>query len=165
MKPRCFVGPTWEQALRKVRRSLGPDAVILDSRRITKTSLFGLRRHSRVVMVGDFLSPIHEIEPVIEGYARQGIAGHVVQICDPAEEALPFTGRTRFEGLEGEGSALIGRADAIREDYDSLRSAHRDALADLCRSAGWTLTVNRTDRPAEPTLLTLHMLMSETDMM
>lgn len=122
-----------------------------------------LRRHSRVVMVGDFLSPIHEIEPVVRGYARQGIAGHIVQICDPAEEALPFTGRTRFEGLEGEGSALIGRADAIREDYESLRSAHREALADLCRSAGWTLTVNRTNRPAEPTLLTLHMLLSETD--
>lgn len=121
-----------------------------------------LRRHSRVVMVGDFLSPIHEIEPMIKGYALQGITGHIVQICDPAEEALPYTGRTRFEGLEGEGSALIGRADAVREDYNSLRIAHCDTLADLCRSAGWTLTVNRTDRPAEPTLLTLHMLMSET---
>ncbi|MAJ92848.1 MAG: DUF58 domain-containing protein [Rhodospirillaceae bacterium TMED63] len=121
-----------------------------------------LRRHSRVVMVGDFLSPIHEIEPMIKGYALQGITGHIVQICDPAEEALPYTGRTRFEGLEGEGSALIGRADAVREDYNSLRSAHCDTLTDLCRSAGWTLTVNRTDRPAEPTLLTLHMLMSET---
>ena len=122
-----------------------------------------IRRHSRIVMAGDFLSPIHEIEPVVRGFARQGIAGHLVQICDPAEEALPFTGRTRFEGLEGEGSALIGRADAIREDYESLRGAHRDALSDLCRSTGWTLTVNRTDRPAEPTLLTLFMLMSETD--
>ena len=67
-------------------------------------------------MVGDFLSGIHEIEPMIKGYALQGITGHIVQICDPAEESLPLPAG-RFEGLE-EGSALIGRADAVREDYN-----------------------------------------------
>jgi flagellar biosynthesis protein FlhF len=48
MKPHCFTGPTWEKTLRKVRRALGADAVILDSRRVTERSLLGLRRRSRV---------------------------------------------------------------------------------------------------------------------
>lgn len=122
-----------------------------------------LRRHSRVVMIGDFLNPIGEIEPVIRSYSHQGITGHIVQVCDPAEETLPFFGRTRFEGLEGEGAALIGRAEAVRSEYTALMNAHRGAMTDLCRSCGWTFTVHRTDRPAESTLLTLHMLMSETE--
>lgn len=122
-----------------------------------------LRRHSRIVMVGDFLNPIEEIETIVLAYAQQGNSGHIVQVCDPAEETLPFIGRTRFEGLEGEGAALIGRAEAARDEYTALMNAHRAALADLCRSNGWTFTVNRTDTPAETTLLTLHMLMSEVE--
>ena len=122
-----------------------------------------LRRHSRVLLVGDFLSPIDEIEPIVRGYATQGNSGHIVQVCDPAEEALPFFGRTRFEGLEGEGAALIGRAESVRNEYTALLKAHRDSLADLCRSNGWTFTVHRTDRPAESTMLTLHILLSETE--
>lgn len=122
-----------------------------------------LSRHSRVVMVGDFLSPVDQIEPIVRTYARQGNSGHIVQVCDPAEETLPFHGRTRFEGLEDEGSVLIGRAEAVRMEYAELMKAHRGALADICRSNGWTMTVHRTDRPAETTLLTLHMLMSEME--
>lgn len=122
-----------------------------------------LRRHSRIVMVGDFLNPIDEIEPIVLAYAQQGNSGHIVQVCDPAEETLPFIGRTRFEGLEGEGAALIGRAEAVRDEYTALMDAHRAALADLCRANGWTFSVNRTNSPAESTLLSLHMLMSEVE--
>lgn len=122
-----------------------------------------LRRHSRIVLVGDFLHPVSDIEPVIRGFSTSGNSGHLVQVCDPAEESLPFFGRTRFEGLEGEGSVLIGRAEAVRNDYTALMQAHRQSLADACRANGWSFTVNRTDRPAEATLLALHMLMSETE--
>ena len=72
-------------------------------------------------------------------------------------------GRTQFEGLEGEGATLIGRAEAVRDEYTALMNAHRDALTDLCLSNGWTFTVHRTDRPVETTLLTLHRLMSEME--
>ena len=120
-------------------------------------------RHSRIAMVGDFLNPINEIEPIIRFFSQQGNSGHIAQVCDPAEETLPFMGRTQFEGLEGEGETLIGRAEAVRDEYTALMTAHRDALTDICRSNGWTFTVHRTDRPVESTLLTLHTLMSEME--
>ena len=122
-----------------------------------------LRRHSRVLLTGDFLDPVHELEHVVRTYSRQGISGHLIQVCDPAEEALPFFGRTRFEGLEGEGTTLIGRVEAAREHYASLRGAHRKALSDVTRSCGWSFSITHTDRPVEPTLLALHMLMAETE--
>ncbi len=122
-----------------------------------------VRRHSRIAMVGDFLNPINEIEPIVRFFSQQGNSGHIVQVCDPAEETLPFMGRTQFEGLEGEGVTLIGRAEAVRDEYTELMDAHRDALTDICRSNGWTFTVHRTDRRVESTLLTLHTLISEME--
>ena len=120
-------------------------------------------RHGRIAMVGDFLNPINEIEPIVRFFSQQGNSGHIVQVCDPAEETLPFMGRTQFEGLEGEGATLIGRAEAVRDEYTALMNAHRDALTDICRSNGWTFTVHRTDRRGESTLLTIHTLMSEME--
>ena len=122
-----------------------------------------VRRHSRIAMVGDFLNPINEIEPIVRFFSQQGNSGHIVQVCDPAEETLPFMGCTQFEGLEGEGATLIGRAEAVRDEYTALMNAHRDALTDICRSNGWTFTVHRTDRRVESALLTLHTLMSEME--
>jgi flagellar biosynthesis protein FlhF len=45
---RRFVAPSWELALAKVRRALGADAVILESRRVERRSPFGWRRRPRV---------------------------------------------------------------------------------------------------------------------
>ncbi len=121
-----------------------------------------LPRYSRLVMVGDLLSPVEDIGPVVRGYAARGVRGHLVQVIDPAEETLPFSGRVRFEGVEGEGSALIGRVEMVRAEYTALMEVHRRALTDLTRSVGWSFAVHRTDRPPETALLALHGALSES---
>ena len=122
-----------------------------------------LRRHSRLVLVGDFLDPPADIAPAVRAFSTRGHPGHLVAVRDPAEEDLPFRGRTRFEGLEGEGGVLLGRADSVDDAYRLAVRADREALADICRRNGWSLTLHRTDRSAGPTLLALHMLMSERE--
>ncbi len=122
-----------------------------------------LRRHSRIVLVGDFLDDRDGIGSVIRDFSREGYRGHVLQVRDPAEEALPFGGRNRFEGLEGEGSVLIGRAESLAADYANLVEADRYALSDLCRSNGWSFSRSITDRPVGPVLLSAHMMISETE--
>ncbi len=122
--------------------------------------LEALRRHSRVVLVGDFLQPPDETAAVVGEFAGSGHRGHLVEVRDPAEDALPFPGRTRFEGLEGEGTALFGRVESVREVYGAAVRAERTALADVCRGHGWSLSSHRTDRPVGPALLSLHMLLS-----
>lgn len=125
--------------------------------------LEALRRHSRVVLVGDFLQPPGETAEVVRGFSDQGHEGHLVEVRDPAEDALPFPGRTRFEGLEGEGSMLLGRVESVRGAYREAVRAERLALTDVCRRHGWSLSLHSTDRPAGPTLLALHMLMSAAE--
>ena len=119
-----------------------------------------LPRHAQVVFIGDFLSPLERIDAVVKHYVGGGIKGHVLQVNDPAEEALPFTGRTRFEGAEGEGETLIGRPESLRGAYAARFAAHREGLADLIRAAGWNFAVHHTDQPAQAALLSLYMAMS-----
>jgi uncharacterized protein (DUF58 family) len=120
-----------------------------------------LPRHARVVMIGDFLSPADEVERVIRGYATEGVSGHVVQIADPAEDTLPFAGRVRFEGLEGEGAALIGRVETVRTEYVELIEAHRAAIRDIARRLGWSFTTHHTDHAPHTALLALYTALSE----
>ena len=119
-----------------------------------------LPRHAQVVLIGDFLSPLEAVETMVRQYVGSGVKGHLVQIVDPAEESLPFTGRTRFEGLEGEGDMLIGRPESLVDDYRARFAAHREGLAHIMRAAGWSFAVHHTDRPAQAALLSLYSAMS-----
>jgi uncharacterized protein (DUF58 family) len=120
-----------------------------------------LPRYSRVVLISDFLSPPAEIAKALKRLSGVGIRGHLLQIIDPAEETLPFSGRVQFEGLEGEGAALIGRVEAVRGEYMELMANHRQAIKDIARGLGWTWTTHSTDHPAPTALLTLFQLLSE----
>ena len=115
-----------------------------------------LPRHSELVLIGDFLSPMDELEQIVRRYAERGIAGHLLQVLDPAEEDLPFNGRTQFWGTEGEGSLVVGRVEALRESYGRRLKARRGALGRLGRASRWTFTTHRTDRPPQLPLLALY---------
>lgn len=120
-----------------------------------------LPRYARVVLISDFLSRPEEVAKTLRSLAVLGLRGHLLQIVDPAEETLPFSGRVRFEGLEGEGAALIGRVEAVRKEYIALMESHRRAIGDIARSLGWTWTVHSTDQPPPTALLTLYESLSE----
>ncbi len=119
-----------------------------------------LPRHSEVILFGDFLSPLPEIDRSVRAIAGRGIKGHIMQVLDPAEEDLPFTGRTRFEGLEAEGEALIPRVESVRAEYQTLLATHVRGIADIARAVGWGFMSYRTDRPAQAALLELFVALS-----
>ncbi len=121
-----------------------------------------LPRYARLVVIGDFLSPLEDVKSAVGAFASRGVRGHMVQVLDPAEETLPFSGRVRFEGLENEGDVLVGRAEAIREDYRATMASHRRGLAALARSAGWTFAAHHTDRSPATALLALFLVLSQT---
>ncbi|MEE8122638.1 MAG: DUF58 domain-containing protein [Alphaproteobacteria bacterium] len=115
-----------------------------------------LPRHAQMVLFSDFLAPFGEIETIVRTYAGRGVAGHLMQIFDPAEETLPFSGRILFEGLEEEGSALINRTERVRDEYQARLLRRREDLTALARRHDWTYTVHHTDRPPQSALLALY---------
>ena len=120
-----------------------------------------LPRYARVVLAGDFLSPLKEIRALVARLTAAGVRGHLVHIVDPAEEALPYAGRVRFAGSEAEGDILFGRVELVRDEYRARFAAHRDGLQAIVRSFGWTLLAHHTDQPPAPALLSLFFALAE----
>jgi uncharacterized protein (DUF58 family) len=115
-----------------------------------------LPRDGQLVLIGDFLNPLAELDKLLAGFAARGVGGHMLQILDPAEETLPFAGRVRFEGLEGEAPVLLSRAEAVRGAYVDKLAAHRAGLQAIAGAARWSFATHRTDRPAAQALLGLY---------
>ena len=79
-----------------------------------------------------------------------------MQVLDPAEERLPFRGRIRFSGFEGEHDTLLSRVEALRQAYRGRLEEHRAGLDSIARRAGWGFTMHRTDSSPESALLRLY---------
>lgn len=117
-------------------------------------------RFSSAVIAGDFFETPDEIASAITPIAAAGVKGHLVQVVDPAEETLPYSGRVEFHEMAGPLKFLSSKAETLREAYAEKLEAHRAALRDLCRRIGWSFTIHRTDQPPMRTLLSLHALLS-----
>lgn len=115
----------------------------------------GLPRHGHAVVASDFLAPPAKIETALRTLTAAGGQGCLVHLQDPAEVAFPFTGRVRFQGLEGEGEMLAPRAETLAEAYRDQMRRHCDFLDDLARRLHWPLIRHRTDQPPAGTLLSL----------
>jgi uncharacterized protein (DUF58 family) len=115
-----------------------------------------LPRHAAVILFSDFLAPLDVIAESVRALMRQGVTGHMMQVLDPAEESLPFTGRVRFVGLEQEGSMVIDRAEEARENYIRKLKNHREGLKSLAMQAGWSFGIHRTDHSPQPAMAALH---------
>ncbi len=115
-----------------------------------------LSRWSACLLFSDFLEPVEETAARLRMLAGQGVRGHLVQIMDPAEETLPYEGRTEFAASEGRDTFIAGRAETLRDQYRARLAAHRDALREETQRIGWSFLIHRTDRPAEEPLLALH---------
>lgn len=144
--PRPFAG---RGALPRVADALASMAPAPEDARIA--------RHARAVLFGDFWEPLDGTRDRLAALATQGLRGHLVQVIDPAEETLPYTGRVRFEGVGATiGAALVPRVEAVREVYAERVARHRQGLAAICAGAGWSFAAHRTDHPPEAALLALH---------
>lgn len=116
----------------------------------------GINRHSEVVLFGDFLDPIGELEEFLHKIARAGTRGHVVQVLDPVEESFPYSGRVEFQDPESGQKITASRAQSYRDEYRERLEGRRQAVKDLCKRLDWTFLVHHTDRPASEAVLTLY---------
>jgi uncharacterized protein (DUF58 family) len=115
-----------------------------------------LSRFSECLLFSDFLEPIADMAARFEEIASQGVRGHLIQVLDPAEETLPYVGRTEFAASEGRDRMIAGRAESLREQYQERLKRHRNDLADIARRLGWSFLVHHTDRPPEEAVLSVH---------
>lgn len=156
----AFLGLTHPTASRKATARIAEailanaDAPVLSATQPPKAHL---ARFSGAMLFSDFLDPLEETRQHVEALAADGAAGHLVQILDPAEETLPYEGRTEFLSPSGGERWVADRVQSLRERYTEKLEAHRNALQELAKRVGWSFLVHHTDRSATEPLLTLVM--------
>lgn len=114
-----------------------------------------ITRFSSVVLFSDFLDPIDKVREYIEALGAAGANGHLVQVLDPAEETLPYSGRTEFLSPDGTERWVADRVEGLRERYVERFLAHRAAIQEIAHRLGWSFLVHHTDRSASEPLLAL----------
>ncbi|MBB6249778.1 DUF58 domain-containing protein [Nitrospirillum iridis] len=118
-----------------------------------------LARHARLVVMGDLLAPLADIQAAVAFHAGHGVRGHLLQILDPAEETLPYEGRVEFQSVQGAADGdqrlLVPRVDGLRAAYQERLAAHRAGLAQIARAQGWSFSLHHTDKPPQAALLGL----------
>lgn len=149
----------------------GPEAAVkvaeseetrLDDPAANLPPILPLPRSAQVAIMSDFLAPLEDIDAMVRGYAERGVKGHLLQVLDPAEISLPYQGRVRFEGLEGEDPWLLSRVETVRDDYLGRLTAQCAGLEAIARAADWSYSRQRTDRPPQMALLALYTALSQT---
>jgi uncharacterized protein (DUF58 family) len=149
-----------QYALNRLAESLmRPAAITADDGNLPP--LAPLPRFARLVMIGDMLSPLPKIAAGVRAYSAAGATCHLLQILDPAEETLPYSGRVRFEGLEGETPLLVNRVESLRAAYLARLAARKEQLNDLARKSGGTYALHRSDHPPQTALLALFEALGE----
>jgi len=153
----ALLGLTKPSASRNTTTKLA-EAVAMNAGEAMRESLPPARRLSRysgVLLVSDFLDPVDAIGDRLREIAADGVSGHLIQVLDPAEETLPYEGRTEFVGVEGAERWVADRAETLRTDYQARLREHRSRLEDLAGKLGWSFLVHRTDHSAAEPLLSL----------
>ncbi len=113
-------------------------------------------RFSSAVFLSDFLEPVDQLVDRLSTLAAPDVRGHLVQILDPAEETLPYYGRTEFSGMEDDARLTVGKAENLQSEFADKMSEHRARIAGLAHRLGWTYSLHRTDDTAQSALLKIY---------
>jgi uncharacterized protein (DUF58 family) len=119
-----------------------------------------LPRHAAAVLIGDMLAPLEEIAATIDRMTARSIRGHVLQVLDPAEVGLPYSGRVRFEGMGEQRHMLVPRVEGVRDAYAARLLEQQTGIAAICAAAGWGFSIHRSDHSPESALLALYSALS-----
>ncbi|MCE9507571.1 MAG: DUF58 domain-containing protein [Alphaproteobacteria bacterium] len=113
---------------------------------------------SQAVLISDFYFPLPELASFCERLAARNVKGLLVQIFDPAEQTLPYTGRVRFQDAENTAAEplVIPHVEAVRGEYERKFSAHQESLAALAQNLGWKFEKFTTATKPEAALTQLY---------
>jgi len=111
---------------------------------------------SRALFISDYLGQTEGVTAALAKAADRGVRGAVVQVLDPAEEAFPFDGRTRFQSMTGAIEFETLKASGLRERYLERLARRKAELEDLARATGWQYLCHHTDAPAQGALLWIY---------
>lgn len=112
-----------------------------------------MQQGARAVFISDFLGDWEGLRASLARAADQNVQGVLIQVLDPAEESLPFDGRTIFQSM-GAGLELeTQRARSLRAGYKARLAERKEALKEAALQTGWRYFCHHNSDPAPAALL------------
>jgi len=115
-----------------------------------------LPQNSTAVMFSDFLMDRDDIIKGLSQMTGLALRGFLVMVLDPQELDFTFKGHIEFEGMEGEGKEKFEKAEAMKDAYLEKMGTHIDWLESVCKAKGFTLILQRTDKPLHDGLMSIY---------
>lgn len=128
---------------------------------IENPNFSSIKNNSHVIVIGDFLNPISQIEESLKKLTDKNTQGCFVHISDPSEHLLPFKGRVNFKSLEDTNSILIGNVESIKKDYLYKINSHYKKLRDLVFSYSWQYISHITSNLPEEAVRNLFLSLAQ----
>ncbi len=122
-----------------------------------------LPRHCSLIQIGDFLLPPDDIESTFKKLSAHTDNGLVIQILDPAELELPYSGRYLFEDAGTKIQEQVNHVDSIRDGYKQRIEEHINAVRNICRDRQWVYVLHSTDHDISDTLMRVWESMSNNN--
>lgn len=148
-----------EETLEKIARLLHNKATQDDI--LPDTDAVRLPKHAYFIGVGDFLSPIEDIKRQFDMISGQTQNAVIIQVLDPAEQNLSYTGRVKFKGLNGI-QETIDHVPSVKDAYRERMDRHIEDVKTLCASYDWNYVLHSSE-DLDSTLKTLWVLLDNGD--
>ena len=117
------------------------------------------QRRSTVLIISDFLEEPATIKKNLRLIAESGMRGHLLQVTDPAEESLPYSGRMDFLGLDVAHRFKASKAQNLRDDYVKAFQQQRAAVQAAAKALGFSFQLHHTNESLSATVLRLYQRM------
>ncbi len=105
------------------------------------------------VLAGDFIEEYEDIEHSVKSLSQQSSGGVIIQVLDPDEITLPYSGRVLFESVDTlDDEEDIPNVRDIRQEYIRKFEDHRQKIENLAKNAGWYYFIHITQDPVAPLL-------------
>lgn len=118
-------------------------------------------RRSIPILVSDFLNPVEDSRKIFSSLAEHSTGGIIIHVMDPAELELPYQGRVRFTGVGPREEELVENISAIRPEYMSRITQHREMLSEVVKKCGWFYVFVKTDEDLGPVMQKIWAVLSE----
>ena len=110
------------------------------------------RQRSLVILVSDLFGQYEEALEVLRLLRARGHDPVLFQVLDPHELSLPYSGLTRFSGLEDKRELMVD-PDHMRKQYQARLRRFLDRVQEACTDSGIEYHLVATDTAIESTLL------------
>lgn len=130
--------------------------MLLETDEAALPASMNIPKNAAFYAVSDFLEPAEQIAETFSPLSGRTKNAWLVQVLDPAEIELPYSGRVLFENMRGShDKLLVNNAVDIRAEYKQRIQEHMLAIRALCAKWGWRYAMHPTDRAFSHTLRTI----------